>query len=111
MLLRFIKHPAFLASIAVHGAIAGASYCFSAFEGPPNRPALLLGVEMSDVSGSVELDAQPRASRHARHVGTARERRVADEVALGPMRAKREGEEGPRSERQPAKERPSSAPP
>ena len=55
----FLKHPAVLASVALHGLIAGASYGFGAFEGPASRPALLLGVEACDVSGWVEFDPPP----------------------------------------------------
>lgn len=59
MLLRALTRPAVLASVALHAAVAGASYWFGAFDPPRSRPALLLGVEACELSGSVDVEAPP----------------------------------------------------
>ena len=59
MLLRALKHPAFLASLAVHGVALGAGLYFACGSGPVSRPAILLGMEACEVTGAVDLDAPP----------------------------------------------------
>jgi len=59
MLPRILKHPALLASLAIHGVALGAGICFGWGAAPVSRPAILLGMETCEVVGSVDLDASP----------------------------------------------------
>ena len=57
MVLRLLKHPAVLASLAAHGGVFVVG-TFLGWGGPrTDRAPLLLGMEASDVSGTIDQDA------------------------------------------------------
>lgn len=59
MPLRLLKHPAFLTSLVVHAGLVGGGLLIRRASTPIDRPALLLGVEASEVTGSVDADVPP----------------------------------------------------